>query len=108
MHSCLLHRQIHFHLSLGGATILQKQSSPFSSTDVRSLSDIVVKTAVDVGESIANNVTQFIRNRLPQTKRGTSSSFHAKNQKQRSGVQRLAQLAIDAVIAGKTVASTVG
>ena len=95
-------------LNIGGAQVLQKQSSAFGTVDVRSVSNSNVQRAVRVGESIANNVTQFIRNSVPKPRRGSSSFFHAKNQRQRPGVQRLSKLAIDAVIAGKAVANTIG
>ena len=92
----------------GGAQVLQKQSNSFGAIDVRLVSNFNVQRAVNIGESIANNVTQFIRNRVPRSRRGSSSFFHAKNQRQRPGVKKLGQLAIDAVIAGKAVANTVG
>ena len=67
-----------------------------------------MQNAVNVGESIANNVTKFIRNRITQPRRGTSSFFHSKNQKQRDGVQKLGKLAIDAVITGFSLANSIG
>ena len=53
-------------------------------------------------------MTRFIQSRILQAQTGSSSFFHAKNQKQRPGVQKLGRLAIDAVIAGYSLAKNVG
>ena len=67
-----------------------------------------MRTAADIGASISRNVTMFVRTQVPQTRPGTSSFFHAKNQKQRQGVQELGNLAIAAAVAGSTLQRAVG
>ena len=95
-------------IQIGNTEILQRKSRSFGSTDVRKISNSFVQKAVNIGESIANNVTRFIQSRILQAQTGSSSFFHAKNQKQRPGVQKLGRLAIDAVIAGYSLAKNVG
>ena len=76
--------------------------------DFGSIANSIVQKAAGLGESIARNVTRFIRSSLPQNRPGSSSSFHAKNQKQRDGVQELGNLAIAAAIAGSSLLNSVG
>ena len=82
-----------------------RRSSPI---DVRSASSSDIQKAVDIGESTANNVTQFIRNSVERASKGSSTFFHAKNQRQRPGVQQIGQLAINAAVAGKALANAFG
>ena len=77
-------------------------------TNFGSVANSVVQKAADLGVSIASNVTRFIRSRIPQAKRGSSSFFQAKNQKQRDGVAELGNLAITAAIAGSSLLKSVG
>ena len=79
-----------------------------SAIDVRSVSNSDIQKALDIGESTANNVTQFIRNSVERASRGSSTFFHAKNQRQRPGVQQIGQLAINAAVTGKALANAFG
>ena len=76
--------------------------------DLSSISRSVVKMAADIGASMSNNVTIFVRSKVPQTLKGTPSFFHAKNQRQREGVQELGDSAITWAIAGLTLQRAMG
>ena len=96
----MVRQEIDF-LSVGSV----RRSSPIN---VRSASSSDIQKAVDIGESTANNVTQFIKNSVERASRGSSTFFHAKNQRQRPGVQQIGQLAINAAVTGKALANAFG
>lgn len=79
-----------------------------SGIDVGTASNSDIQKAVDIGESIANNVTQFIRTSVKSANRGSSTFFHAKNQRQRPGVRQIGQLAINAAVTRKDLSNAYG